>query len=785
MASRGRRRPRIRAELIKFFKRICADAKRVSASADVRSLSGLNAVGWRALAPKINALPALAAAGVALSASALADCRTIRDIESRLVALPVRDLERVRRSGGGGGRGGIGGGGGPRRITLDNMFSGRRSGEAGSEPGIDLDDLLRNLRGRGEGAGPRATRGGRVKKKTAPKKAAKKAVKKKTVKRVKKNGGGRRSPRGAPAPRPRQPLKPPPTRYANAALFSPAVTRRLPKTTSLTPGQMVRLRLDIGPLSAESQVENAKPLPSLVQRKADIDVMVSSTDFAVGRDADAVADGRGDRVAHGRFLLPDDGGEGRTPDGELYLTFHLRAPTQPGTARCRIGYYFRNALVQSQLLTAAVGADGGFSIRIDFTLSETLADLAVIPERPRLSVLTNDNGDGGHQIVIRHVGDTPAKAALGKTFVLRDATIGGPLKKLRKALEDRAPTKKSHSRDALIDDLTELAPLGWDLYSPVGAALDEALLAWKDKDQDFVIQVLRPDTSSFALPWGWCYDIPLDSKKKPWALCPMVEHWDEAKPLFDGMPRTCPHDHSDGNVLCPFGFIGLRYAIEQLARNDTPVLRIVSTPRCDFAVALTQYDLRDPKALETHIARLRAFGTAAKPPAVLAEGKTRDAVEKLLGGDVALIYFFCHGNRRNVLDPNVYLAVGNDEAITAQDFKAWLKRWRNKLKRWIWSEVRPLIFVNACHALAVEPETFVSYIDAFITDGHAAGVIGTEVKVAQSLAMDVGEQFFRRLLARTHTVDTALREIRLDYLAAGNLFGLVYTPYCWADLKMG
>jgi len=98
--------------------------------------------------------------------------------------------------------------------------------------------------------------------------------------------------------------------------------------------------------------------------------------------------------------------------------------------------------------------------------------------------------------------------------------------------------------------------------------------------------------------------------------------------------------------------------------------------------------------------------------------------------------------------------------------------------------VRPLIFVNACHSLAVEPETFVSYLDAFITDGHAAGVIGTEVKVAQPLAMDVADQFFRRLLSRTYTVETALREIRLDYLAAGNLFGLVYTPYCWADLKL-
>jgi len=36
--------------------------------------------------------------------------------------------------------------------------------------------------------------------------------------------------------------------------------------------------------------------------------------------------------------------------------------------------------------------------------------------------------------------------------------------------------------------------------------------------------------------------------------------------------------------------------------------------------------------------------------------------------------------------------------------------------------------------------------------------------LAQRLAMDVAEQFFRRLLARIHTVETALHAIRIDYL---------------------
>jgi hypothetical protein len=61
-------------------------------------------------------------------------------------------------------------------------------------------------------------------------------------------------------------------------------------------------------------------------------------------------------------------------------------------------------------------------------------------------------------------------------------------------------------------------------------------------------------------------------------------------------------------------------------------------------------------------------------------------------------------------------------------------------------------------------------------------VIGTEVRVKQDLAMNVAEQFFDLLLVQKNTVDEALRRIRLDYLAEGNLLGLLYTPYCWAEL---
>jgi hypothetical protein len=106
------------------------------------------------------------------------------------------------------------------------------------------------------------------------------------------------------------------------------------------------------------------------------------------------------------------------------------------------------------------------------------------------------------------------------------------------------------------------------------------------------------------------------------------------------------------------------------------------------------------------------------------------------------------------------------------------------LRKIFWDKVRPLIFINACHSLAIEPATLVSFLQAFVGRGQAAGVIGTEVKVEQSMAMDVAESFVTNWLSGRNTVEEALRAIRLDYLRHGNLFGLVYTPYCWSELKI-
>jgi hypothetical protein len=102
----------------------------------------------------------------------------------------------------------------------------------------------------------------------------------------------------------------------------------------------------------------------------------------------------------------------------------------------------------------------------------------------------------------------------------------------------------------------------------------------------------------------------------------------------------------------------------------------------------------------------------------------------------------------------------------------------------VWDTVRPLVFINACQSADILPETLLSYVDAFVGGGGAAGMIGTEVMVHQELAQEFAELFFERFVTPGSTTGDALHAARIDFLRSGNLFGLVYTSFCWADLDL-
>jgi hypothetical protein len=162
---------------------------------------------------------------------------------------------------------------------------------------------------------------------------------------------------------------------------------------------------------------------------------------------------------------------------------------------------------------------------------------------------------------------------------------------------------------------------------------------------------------------------------------------------------------------------------------------------------------------------------------------TKADIRELLSKDLPFIYFFCHGQKATVNDPNVALGIGKDEILSVGEFTGWVyTSWRTPPV--IWTKVRPLVFINACHSLEISPGTIASYVDAFVGAAKAVGVIGTEVKVPQNLASEYAEIFFHHLLVKQRPIEQALKEARFSFLAAGNLFGLVYTAHAWAHLNV-
>jgi hypothetical protein len=583
----------------------------------------------------------------------------------------------------------------------------------------------------------------------------------------------------------------PPTaesRYANAAIASGETGELWPRDRPLGPGVLLLLRVSIGPLAADNQVDEPVPFPEEYLPGGDlvIDVAVSSATFTVGRDPTAVPDGHAEED---QFVLPSDGSPARTSDGGTELTFILMTPRDPGAARLRLVYYYRGAVVQSQLLSAEIGGSGAWSLVTDYTIAASLPRAADIPERARVAVVIN--GDGvGHEIYVRSHGGVGGQLAT-ITMELPPA-IGDHVRDFRRVLasEAVAPTTAQRSRLQLITSLRSLAPLGWELYAAVFPRLKDALYQLDEQASAAVLHVARPTGVSLSVPWALLYTIGIDSSYGPGyqsvPVCPLVSDWDGHSPLVSEEARACPRAADVphvSNLLCPFGFLGLCHDIEQLSRTECPVICISAAAGSSVVVAETAYQVSQ-RALQQHVTGLRHTISARLPGVDVHEAAGKAALNELISRDLPLIYFYCHGERPAAASRETYLGIGNREYLTAADFVSWVQTAYFSRHVRVWDQIRPLVFINACHSAELDPKALFNYVDAFVGAGNAAGVIGTEVKVQQDLAMEFAQRFFDELLTQGSTVALALHRARLAFLAKGNLFGLNYTPYCWADLTV-
>lgn len=525
------------------------------------------------------------------------------------------------------------------------------------------------------------------------------------------------------------------------------------------------LRLQIGrPWGPRSIVRYARAIPDQYLDKhsdasgIDLDVCLYTEDFLLERDVFALH-------------LP------RSPNASNHLDM-LLTPTKSGTGQLRVCIYYQHNLIQSLCVSATVAhtdmplhEDANFA-EVEFSMTDDLLGLDAFPPRA-LNLLTND-GDGTHKIAIRGTdiklqytltGST-AITDVRKTLLAVCAEVDAEGRPTRYRYSD---VDNSGDEAKLTADLKALAAVGDKLYCDL--IMDPA--NW-DKQNPLEERLIRPSEIQISItrstrnvyPWALVYDRRLESGPDI-SVCPVMlkklaSSVDgttlQADSCVDG---TCPHT-TDTKIVCPFGFWGFRHAIEQLPPNPGQVVLNISAPKnLSFIMAVHQQLAGKAHRVEVE----KAAGITAQYLDL------RDSISTALtSAQPHFVYFYCHGGR----SANVpWLGVGNAEKIAPSDFRAWEPRWQ---------ETTPIVVVNGCHTVDLNPDDLLDFVKVFAWC-RAAGVIGTEIAIPESLGREFGTFFISRFV-KGEKVGTILRDFRLALLAKRNVLGLSYSPYCHGDLHL-
>jgi hypothetical protein len=472
------------------------------------------------------------------------------------------------------------------------------------------------------------------------------------------------------------------------------------------------------------------------------------------------------------------------------LFFPVRTPERSGTCRLRCNIYYEQLLIQSRLITARVmgrprSAKNALQSKVDYNLSGTISPsvLADLPSH-RLSLMLNSNGNG--TFGLRVFGEEIKQDASFDGQELQDL-INQARGALREAAwGDAQPWNqdKEYRYDAgpnfnrLKVDLIRLATRGYSFYDDIvdrftgGVAQSEKLAESMLKPGH--VQIALKESARHILPVAMIYDYPVDtgSSDADFKICQsFVKAFNDKAPLEDSdcFKGRCP-TKDDDHTICPSGFWGYRHFLGMPlsipgAQDVATEIVWEGSPHLTMGVA-TNLQLR-----VDHENALKAL----KPGLAWDCAETREDVFKSLRESRPhLVYFYCHGG----LDRNEpYIKVGPVGGPL-------IKRANLRSEKIEWDDPRPLVFINGCHTTALEPEQALEFVTSFIRVANAAGVIGTEITIFESLARSFAEDCLRRFIVGGKTIGEAVREARLALLKAGNPLGLVYIPFAITNLRM-
>ena len=508
------------------------------------------------------------------------------------------------------------------------------------------------------------------------------------------------------------------------------------------------------------------------------------------------------------------------------ITPKIQLPDSEKRAYGRLCFYYKGQLIQSAQVSVGISETGALTlqepnkIQVDYVLTTNLSEklekigdrnikIQSNYERPISANITlNDDGSGRHRILATYYSESKEDAIFSPAWQSYDPnSTQKVLESFREVLSScskRLGNSLEKNKKDFYYNMRDLAILGDKLYvsalSGINVGAWQSPAKWKEGllkvlRKSGVIQIARTGPANYVFPWALIYDYPLTNRNELKA-CPVFDEWNEAGFRDSDLETSCPYAdmpwHKE-NIICPYGFWGLKHIIEQPTislRNNNGIYYLDASDKVtcstykkpNLSIAIT-FDI-DQTAASLHIKRLADNMKASlKPPNPAMDRRT---TLKMLQSP-EFVYFLCHGD----IDPDrtPFISIGeHQDHLEYKIYPGTLDQWsrlpksQDGLDLDAWQNTRPLVFINGCHTLQMQPGIVLNFLTAF-SDLGASAIIGTEVSMRADMAMAVAETIFLRV-ANGMEIGQAVREMRWEFVNRGNLLGLAYTPYSLANLHI-
>jgi len=276
--------------------------------------------------------------------------------------------------------------------------------------------------------------------------------------------------------------------------------------------------------------------------------------------------------------------------------------------------------------------------------------------------------------------------------------------------------------------------------------------------EPLVVQIARLSLDA-TFPWAVLYDRPLQYNPSKNEVCAEFLKGNECN-------GECGNE--DPNTVCPYGFWGFRYIIEQPLRPPTAFSSVATQLSTAGNPHLALVYGSDLHLTEAHA---EAVSEAVGSEVEVATPTSTEKLSEEIESGAHVVYFYCHGGNK----PYRQWMVVNDK-------DPFLVSYLSDDLRDAWAKGAPLFVLNGCHTGKYDPSTVLSFVHRLGALG-AAGVIGTEVMIHEYLGRAFGEFLLERLV-KGEQVGRIVYDFRRELLKSKNLLGLVYVPYCYADLRI-